>query len=174
MSSQDVILGARVAHVRELKAEVAKLKETNAALRDEMNSLKAHFDLALLASIDLAALPAGGKMVIIDGWNKILGANRTARDRDDLLKQAKAHTEKCPDDFVWIVFDGPRASSQVDGRVRVSYTGGTGLHRADKMICDFLRMARWIGKGDKVEVLTDDKDFLKEIKCRRGRLQACP
>ena len=53
MSAQDVILGSRVAHVRELKAEIESLKAENAALRDERDSLKAHFDLALLAAMDL-------------------------------------------------------------------------------------------------------------------------
>lgn len=168
MSSQDVILGSRVAHVRELKAEVSRLKESNAALRAEAESLKAHFDLALLAARDLDALPHGGRLVIIDGWNKILGSGRTARDRDGLVRQAKEHVETRPEDFVWIVFDGPRASSSVDGRVRISYTGGTGPHRADRLICDYLRMARWLGKAGLVDVRTDDRDLLKAVDCIRG------
>ncbi len=58
MSAQDLILGARVAHVRELKAELAQEKAANAALRDENAALKAHFDFALLAAQDLRDLPA--------------------------------------------------------------------------------------------------------------------
>ena len=94
----------------------------------------------------------------------ILGADKVAKDRADLVAQAKAHVAEHPSDFVWIVLDGPRASSRVDGRVRVSYTGGVGAHRADKFICDFLKMARFRGDIRRIEVRTDDKDFKKEVK----------
>lgn len=168
MSAQDVILGSRVSHVRELKAEIARLKEENAALRNASESLKAHFDLALLAAHDLASLPASGKLIVIDGWNRILSSTKTAKDREELFRQAYRRTEENPSDFIWIVFDGPRASSSLKGRVRVSYTGGSGPHRADRLICDYLRMARFLGKTDRIEVETDDKDFLREIsKIRR-------
>ena len=168
MSSQDIISSSRIIHLRELKAEVARLKEENASLKSEVESLKAHFDLALLAERDLENLPPQGRIVIIDGWNMILGSNRTARDRSELVEQAEAHLKEHPEDFVWIVFDGHDVSSKVNGRLRVSYTGGKGLHRADKFVCDYLRMARWIGKVKSVEVRTSDKDFLKQVeKIRR-------
>ena len=46
VSAQDIILGSRVAHLRELKTELEKLKAENARLHDENQSLKNHFDLA--------------------------------------------------------------------------------------------------------------------------------
>ena len=137
-------------------------KDDNPVAENEM--LFAHFDLAILAANDLAALPPDGRLVIVDGWNMILGANKVAKDRAELIAQAKAHVAEHPSDFVWIVLDGPRASSSVDGRVRVSYTGGVGAHRADKFICDFLKMARFRGDIRRIEVRTDDKDFKKEVK----------
>lgn len=163
MSSQDIIISSRMIHLRELKSEVSRLKEENAFLKNELESLKAHFDLALLAQRDLENLSPHGRMIIIDGWNMILGANRCASDRGELIRQAELHVQERPQDFVWLVFDGHDASSKECGRVRVSYTGGKGLHRADKLVCDYLRMARWLGKAQNVEVRTSDKDFLKQV-----------
>ena len=156
MSAQDIILGSRVAHLRELKTELEKLKAENARLHDENQSLKNHFDLALIAAEDLRGLSPEGKLVIIDGWNQILGAQKVARNPEELIAQA-------PQDLVWIVFDGPKENVRNEGRLRISYTGGTGPHRADRFIVDFFRMAKYLGLSDKIEVRTDDKDFVKEI-----------
>ena len=155
---------ARLVRVRELQTALTKAAAENLRLKTENEMLFAHFDLAVLAANDLAALPPDGRLVIVDGWNMILGANKVAKDRAELIAQAKAHVAEHPSDFVWIVLDGPRASSSVDGRVRVSYTGGVGAHRADKFICDFLKMARFRGDLRRIEVRTDDKDFKKEVK----------
>ena len=156
MSAQDVIMGSRVAHVRELKAEIEKLKAENAALRDERDALKAHLDLALLAAMDLRN---GETLEIWDGWNLILGAKKEAKDRADLMAQAQACGHR-----VWIVFDGHDENVHLLGaNVRVSYTGGTGEHRADRFIIDFVRMAAYLGLADKVTVRTNDKDFRKAV-----------
>lgn len=163
MSTQDAIIGARAVHIRELKGEIAKLRAENLRLRNEAQSLKAHFDLALVAARDFESLGEGGRIVILDGWNLILGAQRTATSRDELVRQAKAMAAERPADRVWIVFDGPRAASTVEDGVRVTYTGGVGQHRADRFVCDFLRMARWLGAADRVEVRTCDRDFLAEV-----------
>lgn len=168
MNAQQIIGNSRVLHIRELKSEVAKLKAENAQLRDENAQLCAHFDLALTAARDLESLPDGGRLVFVDGWNMILGATRIAKDKDDLLAKARAYSAENPEDLVWIVYDGPRYSVSEEGRVRISYTGGTGEHRADKFICDFLRMARFRGEAAKIEVRTHDKDFLRDIARIRG------
>ena len=164
MNAQDMIEAARLVRVRELQTALTKAAAENLRLKTENEMLFAHLDLAILAAGDLAALPPDGRLVIVDGWNMILGANRIAKDRAELVAQAKAHVAEHPSDFVWIVLDGPRASSRVDGRVRVSYTGGVGPHRADKFICDFLRMARFRGDLGRIDVRTDDKDFKKDVK----------
>ena len=164
MNAQDMIEAARLVRVRELQTALTKAAAENLRLKTENEMLFAHFDLAVLAANDLAALPPDGRLVIVDGWNMILGANKIAKDRAELVAQAKAHVAEHPSDFVWIVLDGPRAFSSVDGRVRVSYTGGVGAHRADKFICDFLKMARFRGDLRRIEVRTDDKDFKKEVK----------
>lgn len=156
MSAQDVIQEARTEHIRELKWRIDKLTAENAALRDERDSLKAHFDLALVAAQELRA---GETVELWDGWNLILGAQKEARDRADLIAQAKATGKR-----IWIVLDGKDEKVRTDGLVRVSYTGGVGAHRADKFICDFLRMAKYLGLEKQVMVRTNDKGILKEIK----------
>jgi len=163
MRSQQIIMDSRVAHVRELKTEISRLRAENSALRAENEELSHHLDLAMLAAEDLRGLSPEGKLVIIDGWNMVLGSKNEARNPAELIDQAKRHLGDCPRDFVWIVFDGPRENSRVEGRLRVSYTGGTGPHRADKFICDFIRMARFRGDIAKIVVKTHDKDFAKEV-----------
>ena len=165
MNAQDVILGARVAHLRELKTEVEKLKAENLRLKDENAALASHFDLALVAANDLRNLPDGGRLVIVDGWNRILGADKTDRDRPSLERRWRDYLAEHPLDSVWIVYDGPVMNSFIPSpRLRVSYTGGTGAHRADRLIVDFVRMATWLGLGRKVKVETSDKDFLRTLK----------
>jgi regulator of replication initiation timing len=58
---------SRMTHVRELKAEIARLKEDNSNLRDENASIKARFSLAITVMEDMRALPGQGKMVLVDG-----------------------------------------------------------------------------------------------------------
>ncbi len=159
-----MIEAARLTRVRELQTALTKASAENTRLREENEMLNAHFDLAVLAAGDLAALPQDGMLVIVDGWNMILGAQKEARSRADLVEQAKSHVAEHPSDFVWIVLDGPHQASRVEGRVRVTYTGGVGAHRADKFICDFLRMARLRGDLSRIEVRTNDKDFRREVK----------
>lgn len=160
MSAQDLILGARVAHLRELKTEIEHLKAENAALKAEKESLDAHFALALIAAQDLATAT---RLEIWDGWNLILGATKSAHDRDELLEQARAKLADDSELKIWIVFDGHDERVRNEGRLRVSYTGGIGAHRADRLIIDFVRMSVYQGFGDKVSVRTNDKDFIRQI-----------
>ena len=155
MSAQDIMLGAQVLRLRDLKAEVSKLRAENTSLRDELHSLTSHFGQALLASADLRGLPEGGVLEIWDGWNLILGANRVAKDRDELLAQARAHVGSRPCDRVWIVLDGR------DEHV-------TGKHRADRFIVDFVRMAAYLGLADRVCVRTNDRDFARQVRVAKG------
>jgi len=182
MTAQDMIEAARLTRVRELQTQLTKAAAENARLATENAELNAHLDLAILAAEDLRALPEGGKLVIVDGWNVILGARpfekvanssvhllspptfSHAKNPRDLIAQAQAYLAEHPLDFVWIVFDGPRENARVDGRLRISYTGGIGPHRADNFICDFLRMAKFRGSLDRISVESRDKDFLKDIK----------
>lgn len=178
MDAQDVMLGARVAHVRELKAALAQAKAENAALRDENAALRAHFDFALLAAEDLRGLPPDGRLEIWDGWNLILGSPKEAKDRPALIAQAKARLAQDATGAlrVWIVFDGPEERVAQEGRLRVSYTGGTGAHRADRLIVSFVRMAAYLGLAGRLAVRTNDRDFARDAKrlLLSGRDGPCP
>ena len=155
MNAQDIIRSSQLTHVRELQTALKKAAAENTALHDELDSLKAHFDMALLAAMDLKG---GEPLEIWDGWNLILGAKKEAKDRADLIAQAKASGKR-----VWIVLDGHDENVKLDGNVRISYTGGQGEHRADKFIIDFVRMAAYLGLADKVSVRTNDKGFRKTV-----------
>lgn len=154
MSAQDIIFDSHLTRVRELKTALEKAHKLNAELQSENAALKAHFDLALLAAQDLSE----GELEIWDGWNLILGSPKMARDRADLVAQAKKTGRR-----IWIVLDGHDENVETDGLVRLSYTGGAGEHRADRLITAFVRMAAYRGLADRIRVRTNDKDFLREI-----------
>lgn len=163
MDVQAVVSSSNLVRVRELRLDNSRLRSENARLRDENAMLNSHLDLAITAALELAQLKEDAKLVFIDGWNMILGSPKRALNKEDLLNQAQEHISSNPDDLVWIVYDGPRASCTVHGRVRVSYTGGEGPHRADRFVCDFLRMARFRGDLSKIRVMTNDIDFKREV-----------
>ena len=156
MSSQDVIFESRMTHIRELKTALDRERRENAALRDELAALKSHFDMALLASADLSR---GEKIEIWDGWNLILGSGSVAHDLDGLVELAQKSDRR-----VWIVMDGRDENVFSHGNVRVSYTGGSGEHRADRFVTDYVRMARYLGLAGQVSVRTCDKDFAAEVR----------
>jgi len=180
MNAQDIMAASQLTRSRELQTALTKAAAENARLAAENAELKAHLDLAILAAEDLRTLPEGGKLIIVDGWNMILGAMRAverrsrgdtpylARDPKALESWAGRYLKEHPLDFVWIVFDGPRENARVDGRLRISYTGGEGEHRADRFICDFLRMAKFRGSLECIVVETNDKDFKKKVLGIRG------
>ena len=169
MTANDIFRDTRVAHVRELKAEVARHKEELARVRDAHESLESHFALALAAARDAERMPPDAELLIIDGWNAVIGTRRLDNDArharyDRLIENLRARVAADPRLHVWALFDGAemRAEAEAGGRLRVGYTGGTGAHRADRMVCDYLRMRKILGLNHAVTVVTDDKDFAKE------------
>ena len=169
MTTNDIFRDTRVAHVRELKAEVARLKEELARTRAAHAGLEGHFALALAAARDAERMPPNAELLIVDGWNAVIGTRRlddAARHarRDRLVADLRACVATDPRLRVWALFDGAemRAEAEADGRLRVGYTGGTGAHRVDRMVCDYLRMRKILGLNHAVTVVTDDKDFAKE------------
>ena len=169
MTANDIIRDTRVAHVRELKAEVARLKEELARTREARESLESHFALALAAARDAERMPPNAELLIVDGWNAVIGTHRLdaaacKAGRDRLIAELRARVTADLHLHVWALFDGAemRAAAEAEGRFRVGYTGGTGAHRADRMVCDYLRMRKILGLNHPVTVVTDDKDFAKE------------
>lgn len=172
MTANEIFHDARVARVRELRAEIARLNAALAQTRAERDALRGHFALALAAARDAEALPAGGRLALVDGWNALLGSAsllapaerrlEPCRKREILCGLMRAWLTRHPLDRAWIVFDGPRADTAADGRLRVSFTGGTGAHRADRLICDYLRGRRAAGLKHGVCVFTEDAGFRRE------------
>ena len=64
----------------------------------------------------------------------------------------------------WIVFDGPDENSYRSGQYRVTYTGGTGLHRADRLILDYVHSVKLLGLDtSRITVETADKALAKRL-----------
>jgi len=169
MTSNDIFRDTRVAHVRELKAEVTRLKKELARARDARDSLDRHFALALAAVRDTERMPPEAELLIVDGWNAVIGTRRLDEDarrarRDLLIAELRGRAASDSRLHVWVLFDGDdmNAAAELDGRLRVGYTGGEGAHRADRMVCDYLRVRKILGLNHPVTVVTDDKDFAKE------------
>ena len=162
MTSQQAIQDSHVARTRMLKDEIARLKAELARACEERDSLRQHFAIALLAALDAERIGPDGTLLIVDGWNAILGNENIGGQRDRLTQLARSWLDSRPGDRAWIVFDGHKASGSSEDRLRISYTGGTGSHRADRLVCDYLRMRRYAGADGNVTVVTNDKDFRKE------------
>ena len=99
--------------------------------------------------------------MLVDGWNLILSAEREFSNSDSLLAH---YRELATDDCrVWIIFDGPKENTRVEGNLCVSYTGGEGEQRADKMIKAIVRASKYLGIRDLIEVHTHDKILLNAL-----------
>jgi len=182
MTANCIIDSARIAHLRELNAELAKTKARLREIEQERDSLTSHFDVALVALHDFLRLADGDSFRIIDGWNVILrnrnvaklGASEVSKLKSEFLKGRGA--ERPVDDITdkkcdssspvreWIVFDGSEENSYKVGERRVTYTGGVGLHRADRLILDYVHAVRLLGLDtSRICVETADRDLAKKI-----------
>lgn len=192
MTSAGIIQDARVAHVRELKTELAKAKARLASAESDRDALASHFALALTAMHDFERLPVGSTFCIIDGWNAILHDRNVSRLSPDDVSRLKAeflhglgiaHTHEavegggneCDDAPIdtWVMFDGADERSVKQGRYRISYTGGIGPQRADRLIVDYVHSAKILGLDvSRITVKTSDKELAKRVTalgavCRR-------
>jgi hypothetical protein len=155
----------------------------------ERDLLVAHFSLGLAALRDFENLAAGMEFRIVDGWNAILRLRNVSKLSPDGISALKreylaelgidpppsagkpAGAGDLPPVSTWIVFDGKIANSYRSGPYRVTYTGGTGAHRADRMILDFVNAARILGLDvSRITVETADKDLSKHIAAAGARV----
>ena len=177
MTANSVIEEARVARVRELKTALAEAKERLVRVEEERDSILAHFDLALVALHDFEQLEEGARLQIIDGWNAILRHRNVSKLTSEDISKLKADylanlgivprpspLTPHPSPLTWIVFDGSEANSYRSGAYRVTYTGGTGPHRADRLILDYAHAARILGLDtSRIMVDTADKALAKKL-----------
>ena len=177
MTANSVIEEARVARVRELKTALAEAKERLARVEDERDSLLAHFDLALVALHDFEQLGEASQLHIIDGWNAILRHRNVSKLTSEEISKLKADYLASlgivpkpstpnfqPATRIWIVFDGSEENSYRSGAYRVTYTGGTGPHRADRLILDYVHAVRILGLDtSRITVDTADKALAKKL-----------
>ena len=191
VTANNVIDDARVARVRELKTALAEAKERLARVEEERDSLLAHFDLALVALHDFEQLGEGAQLQIVDGWNAILRHRNVSKLTSEEISQLKADylanlgivPQPSPPNpppsilnsqpstlnsqlstLTWIVFDGSEENSYRSGAYRVTYTGGTGPHRADRLILDYVHAVRILGLDtSRIMVDTADKALAKKL-----------
>ena len=177
MKSNDIFADARVMQVRELKAALAEAKARLAQAEAERDLLVAHFPLAMAALHDFESLAAGEELRIIDGWNAILRMKNVSKLSSENISGLKKsyltglgisepepEGADLPPVSTWIVFDGKDANSYRAGAYRVTYTGGSGAHRADRMIIDYVNVAKVLGLDvSRIVVETADKDLSKRI-----------
>ena len=177
MTANSVIEEARVAHVREQKTALAETKERLARIEEERDSLLAHFDLALVALHDFEQMGEGAQLQIIDGWNAILRHRNVSKLTSEEISKLKADylanlgivpqpstPNSQPSTRIWIVFDGSEENSYRSASYRVTYTGGSGAHRADRLILDYVHAVRLLGFDTaRITVDTADKALAKKL-----------
>lgn len=75
---------------------------------------------------------------------------------------------------IWIVFDGPEENSYRSGPCRVTYTGGNGPQRADRLILDYVHAAMLLGLDvSRIVVETADKALGKKLGTFGASVIAC-
>ena len=184
MTANRVIEEARVARVRELKTALAEAKERLVRVEEERDSLFAHFDRALVALHDFKQMGEGERLHIIDGWNAILRHRNVSKLTSEEISKLKADylaslgivpqpatLNSQPLTRTWIVFDGAEENSYRSGAYRVTYTGGTGPHRADRLILDYVHAVRILGLDtSRITVDTADKALAKKLAALGARI----
>ena len=182
MKSNDIVADARMMHLRELKTALADAKARLLKSESERDALAAHFSLGLAALHDFEHFAADAEFRIVDGWNAILRMKNVSKLPSDAVSALKreylaklgitppSETESpvdpvdLPPVATWIVFDGKVANTYRSGAYRVTYTGGTGAHRADRMILDYVNAAKILGLDvSHIIVETADKDLSKRL-----------
>ena len=177
MTVNDIIGDARNARARELKTALAEAKARLAEAEAARDALLSHFDLALAALHDFERLGPDGSFRIIDGWNVLLHCRNVSKLSSEEISKLKAdylaslgivpHPSPLtshPSPLTWLIFDGPEENSYVSGAYRVTYTGGTGPQRADRLILDYVHAARLLGLDvSRLCVETADKTLMKKV-----------
>jgi hypothetical protein len=115
-------------------------------------------------------------ILLIDGHNVLFGLPvRYNPPRGGALNDADKR-KKLTDDIVritapnpavraWIVFDGPtRHDTQAAPNVRVTYSGGTGEHRADNVILDNVRFFQNAAPDTTVFLISNDHDLCQSAR----------
>ena len=183
MTANRIIEDARVARVRELKTELSAAKARLSQAEADRDALVSHLHLALMALHDFERLPSGENFRIIDGWNAILRCRNVSKLTSEDISKLKAEyladlgiitpapgasPSSHPPTRTWIIFDGPEENSFCSGQYRVTYTGGTGQHRADRLILDYVHASRLMGLDvSRIVVETADKAVWRRI-CALG------
>lgn len=110
-------------------------------------------------------------ILLIDGHNVLFGlpvrynpARGGALNDSDKRKKLTADivrlTAPNPAVRAWIVFDGPtRHDTQASPNVRVTYSGGTGEHRADNVLLDNIRFFKTASPETTVFLASNDHDL---------------
>ena len=110
-------------------------------------------------------------LLLIDGHNVLFGlpvryspprggALSDADKRKKLTADIARLTAPNPAVRAWIVFDGPtRSDSQAAPNVRVTYSGGTGEHRADSVLLDNLRFFKSASPDTAVFLVSNDQEL---------------
>lgn len=146
----------------ELKGEVAR--------EDDIPTAKLPKNVAALGRVLKGQADA---LVLVDGHNMLFGLpSRYAPRRGEPLSEAEKR-DLLADDFVrlarpnpamrvFIVFDGPeRSDTNKSHNVLVTYSGGTGEHRADGVILDKLRFFQSVASAPLRYMVSDDQDLRK-------------
>ena len=184
MKTNDIVADARVARVRELKAALAEATARATKAETERDALLVHFDIALAALFDFANLDAAATLRIIDGWNLLLRTRTVSKLSSEEISKLKTDylaslgvSQQAPDNnsaaneinqplSAWIIFDGAQEKSYRCGPFRVTYTGGSGPHRADRMILDYVHAAKLLGLDiSRITIETADKSLTKRLEC---------
>ena len=137
----------------------------NAILRLRNVSRLTSEDISQLKADYLAGLGIVPPSVCLNPQSAFAKASTFAEATADKSADKPSSLNSQPSTLTWIVFDGSEANSYRSGAYRVTYTGGTGPHRADRLILDYVHAARILGlDASRITVDTADKALAKKLR----------
>ena len=145
-------------------------EEAQLHIIDGWNAILRHRNVSKLTSEDISKLKADylASLGIVPPDQS--GKSATSRQEGLPIGKTPSPSHQLPMTN-WIVFDGSEENSYRSGAYRVTYTGGTGPHRADRLILDYVHAAKILGlDSSRIVVETADKTLAKRLSALGARL----
>lgn len=92
-------------------------------------------------------------------------AMKESEKRNALIKDVRRFVEDVPSVRAWLVFDGSDTNANCEiMNLRVMYSGGIGMHRADRVLIDAVRYFKSSDPQLAVLLVSDDRDLRKRAR----------
>lgn len=141
--------------------------------KEEREGLRKPIEVDAESVLGKALQGAYPAVLLLDGHNVLFGmpsrynpatghSMKESEKRNALIKDVRRLVEKTPSLRAWLVFDGKDTAANSESlNLRIMYSGGDGMHRADRVLLDALRFFKSSDPLLPVVLVSNDKDLRK-------------